>query len=179
MFFKSGSLTADAKAFFQRVAAKAFKNPKVKKAFSALETVKTYYVFFHPNIDSAERFGDVLAGIAEKEPDRIANMCVKAIHDRLNRDGVEVTNDAGDGTWTLGGDGHLDDRNRKIIQRAVEQSIANVNDPSILASNINLPSYFVKVWKHVPKLSPASETTSPRKKRGRENTRCRRRRCTR
>jgi hypothetical protein len=157
MFFKSGALTADAKAFFKRLAEKAFKNAKVKKAFSALETVKSYYVFFHPSINSAERFGDVLAGIAEKEPDRIANMCVKAIHDRLNRDGVEVTNDAGDGTWTLYGDGHLDDKNRKIIQRGVEQSIANINDPSILVSNIDLPSYLGKVWKHVPKLSAASE----------------------
>ena len=156
-FFDGGSLKSEAKGFFERLAAKAFSLGQVKARFSELETVKSYFLFFHPNIDSSGRFADVLAGIAEKEPDRIANMVVKAIHDRLNADGVEVFNNAGDGTWRLTGDGTLDAKNRAIIQRAVEQSIANINDPSIMASNVDVDALLAKVWMHVPQLSAGSQ----------------------
>lgn len=156
-FFNAGALTGEAKSFFRRLADRAFALGQVKAQFSKLETVRSYYLFFHPNIDSPERFASVLSGIAEREPERIANMVVKAVHDRLNADGVEVFNNAGDGTWTLRGDGQLDATNRAIIERAVDQSIANINDPSILASNVDFAAYFAKVWKHVPQLTAASE----------------------
>jgi len=35
----------------------------------------------------------------------VASFVVKAIHDKLNRDGVRVGNGAGDPEWTLFGDG--------------------------------------------------------------------------
>lgn len=156
LFFDGGALKPDAKGFFERLAEKAFTLGEVKARFSKLETVERHYGF-HPNIDSAGRLADVLAAIAEKEPDRIANMVVKAIHDRLNTDGVEVFNSAGDGSWVLTGDGTLNPKNRQIIQRAVEQSIANINDPAIMASNIDEGGFLDKVWKHVPQLTPASQ----------------------
>ena len=157
MFFKGAKLLPEGKAFFKKLAEAAFARGDVRAKFSGLETVESYFLFFHPNINSSDRFASVLAGIAEKEPDRIGNMVVKAIHDRLNKDGVEVFNNAGDGTWRLTGDGTLDLRNRQIIQRAVEQSVGNINDPSIMASNLDYAAYFAKVWKHVPQLTAASQ----------------------
>ena len=162
MFFTGARLLPEGKAFFNRLAEAAFARGDVRAKFSGLETVETYFLFFHPNINSADRFASVLAGIAEKEPDRIGNMVVKAIHDRLNADGVEVFNNAGDGTWRLTGDGTLDAKNRQIIQRAVEQSIGNINDPSIMASNLDYAACFAKVWKHVPQLTAASQQSVQR-----------------
>lgn len=156
LFFDGNSLKSAAKHFFERLAEKAFTLGDVKARFSKLETVDRRYGF-HPNLDSASRLASVLEAIAEKEPDRIANMVVKAIRDRLNTDGVEVFNDAGDGSWVLTGDGKLNPKNRQIIQRAVEQSIANINDPAIMASNIDKAAFLDKVWKHVPQLTPASQ----------------------
>lgn len=156
LFFDGSALKSEAQGFFARLAEKAFSLGAVKERFSKLETVERHYGF-HPNIDSASRFASVLEAVAEKEPERISNMVVKAIHDRLNADGVEVFNDAGDGSWTLTGDGRLDTKNRQIIQRAVEQSIANINDPAIMASNIDEAALVAKVWKHVPQLMPAAQ----------------------
>ncbi|SAL05097.1 hypothetical protein AWB81_07017 [Caballeronia arationis] len=156
LFFDGSSLNAAAKGFFGRLADKAFTLGQVKARFSKLETVDRHYGL-HRDIDSASRFASVLEGIAEQEPDRIANMVMKAIHDRLNADGVEVFNDAGDGSWVLTGDGKLNAKNRQIIQRAVEQSIANITDPAILVSNLDEGAFLAKVWKHVPQLTPASQ----------------------
>jgi hypothetical protein len=155
-FFNGKDLTSDAKDFFGRLAERAFQLGDVKARFSKLETVDTHYGF-HPNINSASRFAEVLQGIAEQEPDRISNMVVKAIHDKLNEDGVEVFNEAGDGTWVIKGDGYLDPKNRQIIQRAVAQSIANINDPALMVSALNVTPFLDKVWKHVPQLTPATQ----------------------
>jgi hypothetical protein len=155
-FFNGSDLKSEAKDFFSRLAERAFELGEVKARFSKLETADRHYGF-HPNINSASRFASVLQGIAEQEPDRISNMVVKAIHDKLNEDGVEVFNEAGDGTWVLKGDGYLNTKNRQIIQRAVEQSIANINDPAIMGTNVDLTPFIDKVWKHVPQLTPATQ----------------------
>ena len=157
MFFKGADLLPEGKAFFKKLAEAAWTRGDVRTQFSALETVEKWHHLFHPNIDSADRFATLLETIAEKEPDRIGNMVVKAIHDRLNKDGVEVFNNAGDRPWRLTGDGRMDTTNRQIIQRAVEASIGNINDPSIMASNLDYAPYFAKVWKHVPQLTAASQ----------------------
>ena len=54
----------------------------------------------HPNIRTAGMFAEVLIQAAEAEPVKIGNLAVKLIHDKLNDDGVEVVNDAGDPAWT-------------------------------------------------------------------------------
>jgi hypothetical protein len=103
-------------------------------------------------------FSKVLKAAAEQEPDRVANFAVKALHDKLNRDGVQVRNDAGD-TWTLTGDGRLTDKTLAIMRKAVHQSIDNVtNDPSIRQTNLNHGPYFTKVWRYVPQLTGPSST---------------------
>jgi hypothetical protein len=156
-FFSGGTLTSAANDFFGKVADAAYVGP-VKAKFSELETVEWYRILgvpiFHPNITSAERFAKVLQGVAEKAPEQIGNLAVKAIHDRLNRDGMDVSNGAGD-SWRLTGDGTLNRRNLDIIQKAVGQSIANINDPGILADNLDFGLYFDKVWKFAPRLNAA------------------------
>lgn len=158
-FNDGNSLKPEAKKFFDRVAEKAWYGD-VKSKISDLETYDGMIPVIdvgRPNIDSASRFASVLKGIAEQKPDQIGNLAIKALHDRLNKDGVEVVNDAGDGPWTLYGDGMLNDANLKIIQKAVQQSVDNVNDPTINSSNLNFQAYFDKVWRFVPKMTPASQ----------------------
>ncbi len=164
-FYDGNSLKPEAKKFFERAAALAWRD-EVKTKFSVLETVEGKIPLIgtipvvdwgHPNIDSAGRFASLLQSIAEQKPDQIGNLAVKALHDKLNKEGIEVVNDAGDGPWKLYGDGMLDNDSLKIIQKAVQQSVDNINDPSINGSNLNFQVYFDKVWKYVPKLTPASE----------------------
>ena len=42
------------------------------------------------------------------------------------------------------------------MKEAVDQSIANINDPAIRASNLNFGPFFERVWKYTPQLTPAS-----------------------
>jgi biotin carboxyl carrier protein len=122
---------------------------------------------FHPNIDSASRFATVLKEAAKQQPERVGNLIVKALHDHLNEHGIEVTNGAGDGTWMLPGDGTLMvgtgeltpgdlAKNLGIMRKAVQQSIDDINSPSIRASNLNFQPFFDGVWRYVPQLTSAS-----------------------
>ncbi|HEX7314014.1 MAG TPA: hypothetical protein VF297_08830 [Pyrinomonadaceae bacterium] len=158
-FNDGNSLKPEAKKFFDRVAERAWYGD-VKAKISDLETYDGYIPVIdvgRPNIDSASRFASVLKGIAEQRPDQIGNLAIKALHDKLNKDGVEVVNDAGDGPWTLYGDGMLNDANLKIIQKAIQQSVDNVNDPTVYGSNLDFDKYYYKVWRFVPKMTAASQ----------------------
>jgi len=158
-FFSGTSLKSEAKTFFDKVSAKAFTG-KVKEKFSKLETEDFKWFHHlpvgHPDINNADRFAEVLKGIAEQAPEQIGNLAVKGLHDRLNKDGIEVTNNAGDGTWRLFGDGMMDNKGLGIIRKAVQQSVDNLNDPSIRGSKLDFNAYFSKVWKHIPQLTPVS-----------------------
>jgi hypothetical protein len=162
-FYDGSSLKPAAKDFFKRVAEKAFVGDVAKK-FSALETTD-YPVCawglclkWHPNINSASRFQSLLIAAAEQQTDKVANFAVKALHDKLNQDGLEVTNDAGDGTWTLTGDGYLNPKTLGIMKKAVQASVDNVLDRKVPAGIRDFQPYFDKVWKYVPKMTPASQT---------------------
>jgi hypothetical protein len=164
-FFNGSSLKPAGEAFFRNVAQGAFYG-ELAQRFSALETVDYpvcawgYCLMWHPNIDSPGAFSKVLIGAAEQEPDRIANFAVKALHDKLNREGIDVVNAAGDGPWKLSGDGTLmtlNTTNLPIIHKAVQQSVDNINDPSIMVSNLNMQPYFDRVWKFVPRLTETSK----------------------
>lgn len=156
-FFSGSQLTRAGQGFLARLAHECWGRRKVRDTFSSLELVETI-ALIHWNIDTENAFRKLLVGIAEKKPTMVQNLAVKAVHDHLNSAGVEVTNDAGDG-WTLKGDIHLDDSETlPIMQRAVQQSIDNILDPSILASQAaegpltpsGHPQLLAKVWKHVP-----------------------------
>lgn len=166
-FFNGNNLKPEANTFFDQLAAKAFVGP-VRDKFSRLETASSYRIWgipiFHPNINSASRFAEVLKGIAVQATDQVGNLAVKALHDRLNEDGIDVTNQAGD-QWKIFGDGFLlrrksdgtiDRSNLDMLQKAVQQSIDNINDPAILASNLNFPAFFERVWRFVPQPTAAS-----------------------
>jgi hypothetical protein len=155
-FYSGSNLNEAAKDFFARVA-KAAWHGDVKTKFSALEQVETH-VWKHWNIDTENAFRKLLVGIAEQAPDKVANIAVKALHDYLNENGVEVTNAAGDPQWLLTGDGHLNEKSLPIMSKAVQQSVANINDPSIVASNLDFGPYFEKVWRFVPQSIPSERT---------------------
>lgn len=161
-FFSGSSLNDAGRDFFGHVADAAFVGD-VAAQFSQLETTDYPVCFWgwclrwHPNINSAGRFKDLLIAAAEQETEKVANFAVKALHDRLNREGIEVTNQAGHPAWPLYGDGHLDTTTLGIMQAAVQQSVANINDPAILASNLDPGPFFARVWRFVPRLTPASE----------------------
>src|SRR5262249_55035417 len=111
MFYTGAKLKSEGNKFFDKVAEKAWHGPVAQK-FQKLETAEPYdawwnVVNWHPDIKNAERFAAVLKGAAEKEPQKIGNMAIKAIHDVLNRDGIDVVNSAGSPPWKLTGDGHL------------------------------------------------------------------------
>ena len=162
-FFNGRSLKPAAKDFFGRVAEKAFVG-EVRRRFSALETTDYpvcalgFCLRWHPNINSVDRFKSLLLAAAEQEPTKVANFAIKALHDKLNRDGVEVTNGGGDGTWTTHGDGFMDQKTLGIMRKAVQASIDNVNDRSIPQGTRDFSQYFDKAWKFVPRLTPASQT---------------------
>jgi hypothetical protein len=162
-FLSGGSLNSAGKGFFERVAKAAFVGD-VKRKFSVLETADYPVCAFgwcfkwHPNIDTTSAFTKLLTAAAEEQPEKVANFAVKALHDRLNRNGVEVSNDAGDGTWKLTGDGYLNPKSLQVMQKAVRQSVDNINDPAILASNLDFGPLLDRVWRHVPKPTAAART---------------------
>lgn len=155
-FYNGNALKPEGLKFFERVAELAFRGV-VKQKFSVLETYDPVILWWNPNIDTVSAFRKLLIKIAEQKPDQIANLAVKALHDWLNKNGIEVTNDAGDGKWWLTGDGTLDDTNLRIIKKAVQQSVDNINDPSINASNLDFHNYYARVWKYVPRLTEPSK----------------------
>jgi hypothetical protein len=155
-FYSGGSLNAAGNSFFEKVAVKAWKGDVAKK-FKKLEAAEPQLLVWHPDISNAERFGRVLKGVADEEPDKVGNVVVKAIHDVLNRDGIDVMNQAGHAGWKLTGDGHLTQGTLAVMNDAVAQSAANITDPAILANNVAYANYFAKVWAFVPVLTPASQ----------------------
>lgn len=151
-----GKLNSAAGKFFERVANKAFTG-EVKRRFEVLEEQRTR-CFKHWNIDTTNAFRKLLVGIAEQAPDAVSNIAAKTLHDELNKTGIQVTNGTGHDPWPLTGDDYLTGETLDVMKAAVTQSIANINDPAILASNLNFGPFFERVWKYTPQFTPASRT---------------------
>jgi len=154
-FYSGGKLTGAGEAFMKTVANKAFRGALADK-FSVLETGEPYFLWWNPNINSASRFADLLIGIANAEREKIANLAVKALHDKLNKGGIEVTNGLGATPWLLTGDDHLTTKSLGYMQAAVQASVANILDPAIRVQGFVPGPHLAKVWAHVPILTPAS-----------------------
>src|SRR5262245_18620937 len=156
-FFSGGSLTSDADDFFDRVADVAWVSP-VSDKFSVLETANYpvcawgWCIKWHPNIDTKRMFKRLLTEAAETEPEKVANFAVKALHDKLNKEGVEVVNAAGDGPWTLFGDGYLDPTTLAVMRKAVQASADDITDPSVESRTVD----FDRAWKYTPRLTTKS-----------------------
>ncbi len=167
-FFSGSTLTADGARFFDQVAQAAW-TAAVRNAMGRLEpTSPPDALCTHglclpitPNIRTAGMFAEVLKQAATGQPDKIANLAVKVLHDKLNRDGVDVVNDAGDG-WRLTGDGHLTPATLAIMRRAVDQSVANLDDPSVLTSDPSHDPLLARVWRYTPRPTPASRVVLTR-----------------
>ena len=136
-FYNGGDLTPVGEAFLDRVATKAFVGD-VKAKFSRLEeekpTIGVGSFGKRLNIDTKFMFLQLLKRAATTERDKLANIAVKVLHDHLNHTGVMVTNEAGVAPWRLHGDEALDAATLGIMRQAVAQSVANLSDPSLLAS---------------------------------------------
>lgn len=160
-FMNGSNLKPEADTFFEQVAKEAFVG-EVAQKFSVLETANYPVCFWgicipwHPNINSASRFKSLLVEAVKQQPDRIANFALKAIHDRLNRDGVEVTNGYGIAPYKVFGDGRADKTTLDNVRKAVQQSIDNLYDIAV-SNDTDYNPYFEKVWKHVPVPTAASQ----------------------
>lgn len=164
-FYDGDKLNLKGLMFFGRVAELAFRGD-LKAKFSVLEKhdpVDLIVTDWRPNIDTESAFSKLLVGIANDKAmgmAKVANLAVKALHDKLNQGGdsgkgISVSNKKGK-VWNLFGDGRLDPVTRGIMQEAVKQSVGNLLDPAIQASNLDYEAYFAKVWDYVPSLTPAS-----------------------
>lgn len=154
-FYAGRKLTKAGETFFETVAKLAFKG-KLASKFSALETYDPKFLWWNPNIDSPGRFAQVLIGIANAESDKVANLAVKAIHDKLNKEGIEVTNGVVVKPWQLTGDGHLTEETLKMMQATVKQSVANILDPAARQPGFDPKPFLARVWNHVPQLTEKS-----------------------
>jgi Ni/Co efflux regulator RcnB len=155
-FYSGGDLKPSAERFFEKVANLAFKG-EVRKRFSVLETYKAELLWWNPNIDTVNAFRKLLLRAAVEKRDAVANIAVKALHDKLNKEGIDVVNDAGE-RWHLMGDDYLLAGRETLtrVKKAVRQSIDNINDPAIQASNLNFLPFFQRVWKFVPRPAPGA-----------------------
>ncbi|MFT3877539.1 MAG: hypothetical protein QM708_14130 [Propioniciclava sp.] len=156
-FYDGSTLTREANEFFGRVAERAFRG-EVKAKFSVLEqydpSIGIGGVGWHANINTVHNFTELLRKAAAVKPDEIANLAVKSVHDHLNKVGVAVRNAAGAAPWTVHGDGHLDPATLAVMRQAVAQSVANLSDPGLLASGVDLSTFVERVWAHTPVPTP-------------------------
>jgi hypothetical protein len=85
-FFNNKSLRSEAGTFFDKLADLTFKG-YLKQQFSNLEETTRHisHLWHKFNITNASRFATVLKGVAEKAPDEIGNLAVKALHDQLKK----------------------------------------------------------------------------------------------
>ena len=147
---KSKEFTDDSKKFFNDIAKDAFTG-SVKSEFSKYETFEHYFLGWNPNIDSVKTFSTLLQEIHKKEPDMLANVVAKGVHDKLNTisDGLPVENTVGD-SWKLSGDGTLNIKTREIARKAVAQSQINVISMYNLIGPLNYTAMYKKVWDYTP-----------------------------
>lgn len=164
-FYTGNTLSPAGEAFFGKVAAKAF-HGKLARKFSTLETYDPVFLWWNPNIDTENAFRKLLIKIANDQDSGkagVANLAVKALHDKLNREGYMVTNGRHAQPWQLYGDGNLSKHpsgtTLRIMREAVAQSVANILDPAILRSNLDPVPFFDRVWAYVPQLTPSSQAS--------------------
>jgi hypothetical protein len=162
-FYSGSKLTKAGESFIGTVAKLAFKG-RVAEKFSELETFdpfdRWWNVFnWNPNIDTVGAFTALLIQVANQAPEKMQILAIKALHDKLNKEGIEVTNGLGAVPWVLKGDGHLietDATTLKVMQAAVKQSVANIVDPAARQPGFDPKPFLARVWAYVPQLTQQS-----------------------
>jgi hypothetical protein len=144
----------DAKAqtsFFEAVAKLAWADSSVSGRMKKLQST----AWHHAEIKNADRFQKVLQGIydnAAKGKPRILSTVAKVIHDKLNKDGVDVENSRGDAPWKATGDAAMNADSLKMAQQAVAQSQVQVlNVVGKSAETLDFPALFKVVWDFTPR----------------------------
>ena len=111
-----------------------------------------------PNLDSADMFRKLLAGIYEEEPGVVYGAIVKAVHDHLNKQGFEVSNTKA--KWKLVGDLELANSpdTQKWLKTAIQQTRANLTEASKPNQCVDLGALVGFVTQYVP--SPTKESAA-------------------
>ena len=157
----NGTVNSTGSSLLGQIAKAAFTG-NLKEEFSKYQTSGTKYKV-NGYLDDASMFQTLLEGILTDKPEMVANLFVKAIHDKLNKDGVMVTNAKGK-KWRLSGDGTLKaDDNMLMIQEAVAQSVKNVT--GALQGNDSVADLIKKVWDWTPILEQADTLATVNKAR--------------
>ncbi|GGQ70089.1 hypothetical protein GCM10010166_44910 [Couchioplanes caeruleus subsp. azureus] len=155
-FYRDGDFTDAARDFFTRVAGKATIGALTQK-FSVLQGIDHPVKIWGLTLPlQPTMFTTLIEVAARTKPDLVAGLVAKALHDHLNRTGVTVTNEVGDGPWRIYGDGHLDPVTLGVMRRAVQQSVADVNEA--MTATLDVDARCAAVWRHTPRPIPDEVT---------------------
>lgn len=97
-----------------------------------------------------ERLSELLHITPRLDPGTFFDIFARMVHDKLNREGVEVTNGI-DPPWRLSGDATLNDTSLAIGRKAVQESEKNLEEAAKTVGNLSLRRHVLaRAWKFVP-----------------------------
>ena len=118
---------------------------------------------------SVTKLSELIYGLQENAPELFYSMFVGIVHDRLN-DAIEkddkaglpdvwVTNERGDGPWSLPGDGNLakSPETMRIATAAVEESYRNLELAVADPRGFDVEKAVKRVWAYAPKPTPYAD----------------------
>jgi outer membrane lipoprotein SlyB len=95
-----------------------------------------------------ERLSELLHLTSRLDPGTFFNIFARMVHDKLNREGVEVTN--GEDTWKLSGDETLNADSLRVGQKAVAETEKNLEEAATTPGDLPYDEMIGRVWKLVP-----------------------------
>ncbi len=105
----------------------------------------------------AHRMSELLYGMSTDDDTKgdFFNLFARMVHDVLNREGVEVSNNTK--TWKLTGDAALNTESLTQGRLAVAESEKNLQDAASSSGDLDYTAMFARVWAFVPKPTTAGE----------------------
>ena len=95
-----------------------------------------------------ERLSELLNVTSRLQPGTFFNIFARMVHDKLNREGVEVSNDKGE-TWQLSGDETLNAESLAHGREAVAEADKNLEEAANSGEDPPFDEMIERVWKHV------------------------------
>jgi hypothetical protein len=150
--------------FTKEVSARVLENDKVKEKMANMEmldvraaaagTIPGAGPFFPLYSEvTKEHLSELLYATSWLEPDTFFNIFARMVHDRLNKEGVEVTNGI-DPPWKLSGDTTLNETSLQIGRKAVQASEDNLEEAASTPGDLPYDTMFKSAWKFVPHPTP-------------------------
>ncbi len=138
--------------FTDKVAPKLMADPTVGGALAGQEIRLIQW----KRVD-AHRLSELLYGMSDDKDTKgdFFNLFARMVHDKLNRDGVEVSN--GKKTWKLSGDATLNHDSLEQGQLAVAESEKNLQEAATTSGDLDYAAMFARVWALVPKPTTAGD----------------------